>query len=125
MLENVYIEVTLESLTKQYPMGEQLKRAFSEIANQAMAANMLAEQNKLLKVENDRLKTKNLADGRFVVMCHKVLSYEEWFELYGFLVEDNPKLRYAMYLLVMQEVKECEKLDKQAADRGMTIEDVI
>lgn len=58
-------------------------------------------------------------------MCHKVLSYEEWFELYGFLVEDNPKLRYAMYLLVMQEVKECEKLDKQAADRGMTIEDVI
>lgn len=63
MLENVYIEVTLESLTKQYPMGEQLKRAFSEIANQAMAANMLAEQNKLLKVENDRLKTKILQMG--------------------------------------------------------------
>ena len=63
MLENVYIEVTLESLTKQYPMGEQLRRAFSDIANQAMAANMLAEQNKLLKIENDRLKTKILQMG--------------------------------------------------------------
>ena len=63
MLENGYIEVTLESLTKQYPIGEQLKRAFSEIANQAMAANMLAERNKLLEIENDRLKTKILQMG--------------------------------------------------------------
>lgn len=63
MLSNIEIQMTLDVIRNQYAVGESIVGIISNMADQAIAANVLAEQNKLLKIENDRLRTKLLSMG--------------------------------------------------------------
>lgn len=63
MLTNIQIETIVEGIKNQYAVGEPLSQAIDQIAAQATAANMLAEQNLRLQLENDRLRTKLFSLG--------------------------------------------------------------
>lgn len=63
MLTNIQIETIVEGIKNQYAVGEQLSQAIDQIAAQATAANMLAEQNLRLQLENDRMRTKLFSLG--------------------------------------------------------------
>ena len=63
MLTNIQIEMIVEGIKNQYTVGEALGQAIDQIAAQATATNMLAEQNLRLQLENDRLRTKLFSLG--------------------------------------------------------------
>lgn len=63
MLTNIQIETIVEGIKNQYAVGESLSQAIDQIATQAIAANMLTEQNLLLQLENDRMRTKLFSLG--------------------------------------------------------------
>ena len=63
MMSNVEIQMTLDSIKNQYPAGDELVSALARLADQAIAANMLTEQNLLLQLENDRMRTKLFSLG--------------------------------------------------------------
>ena len=63
MLTNIQIEMIVEGIKNQYAVGEALGQAIDQIAAQATATNMLAEQNLRLQLENDRMRTKLFSLG--------------------------------------------------------------
>lgn len=62
-LTSVQIEHLLSGIRNEYSIGPSLSEAIDRVASQAIATNLLAEQNKLLQIENDRLRTKLLSIG--------------------------------------------------------------
>lgn len=58
ILTSAEIVTIIESIKKQYPIGENIINAIQQIADQAMLVNILIEENALLRVENDKLKLK-------------------------------------------------------------------
>lgn len=63
MMSNLEIQITLEGIKNQYSIGPELVQAIEKISDQAIAANMLAEENQLLKISNDRMKTALVSYG--------------------------------------------------------------
>lgn len=63
MMSNIEIQMTLDGIKNQYPAGDELVSALARLADQAIAANILTEQNSLLQLENDRMRTKLFSLG--------------------------------------------------------------